>query len=108
MAQRVQVLLVDDLDGGTAEETVTFALDGVTYEIDLTGDNAAALREALAPWVSAGRRTSGRAVRGTAKAPRANSGETAKIREWAKSQGLAVSDRGRVSAEVRQAYKDAN
>jgi hypothetical protein len=108
MAQRVQVLLVDDLDGTQADQTVTFALDGVTYEIDLTDANAASLREALEPWAGAARRTSGRAARGTGKTVRANNGETAKIREWAKEQGYQVSDRGRVSAEIRQAYKDAN
>ena len=62
MAQKVQVLLVDDVDGGTADETVTFGLDGVTYEIDLTSDNAAKLRDALAPWVANGRKVSARSA----------------------------------------------
>src|SRR6476659_1610612 len=61
MAQKVQVVLVDDVDGGDASETVTFALDGVTYEIDLNEDNAAKLRDAFATWVGHGRRVSGRA-----------------------------------------------
>lgn len=60
MAQRVQVILEDDLDGGSADETVTFALDGVAYEIDLKSDNAEKLRSLLAPYVDKGRKQSGR------------------------------------------------
>jgi hypothetical protein len=103
MAQKVQVVLVDDIDGGDADETVSFALDGVSYEIDLTTAHAAQLRAALEPWATAGRRTTssrGRSKRG--------SGDTAKIRAWAKDSGLKVSERGRVSAEVRQAYEAAH
>ncbi|MDR3201608.1 MAG: Lsr2 family protein [Bifidobacteriaceae bacterium] len=107
MAQRVQVLLVDDIDGGQADETVTFALDGVTYEIDLTTDNARQLREAFGPWVVGGRRVSGRAVRGRGRRV-GDAGETAKIREWAKSSGYQVSERGRISADVRSAYERAH
>ena len=87
MAQKVQVVLVDDLDGGSADETVTFSLDGVSYEIDLTHDNAAHLRDALAPYV------------GT---------NPAVVREWAKSQGIAVNERGRISAELRAKYDAAH
>jgi hypothetical protein len=108
MAQRVQVLLVDDLDGSTATQTVTFALDGVTYEIDLADYNASSLRDAVTPWIRAGRKVSGRAIRGTARGRRPVDGDTAKVRGWARSQGYTVSDRGRVSAEIRQAYQDAN
>jgi hypothetical protein len=107
MAQRVQVLLVDDIDGGTAQETVTFALDGVTYEIDLSEGNAAQLREAVGRWVGPARRITGRATRG--RGPRRNTGgEIAKIRAWAKANGYQVSDRGRIPADVRQAYDAAN
>ena len=60
MAQKVQVLLVDDIDGGTADETVTFGLDGVTYEIDLTAGHATELRDALAQWVGHARKVGGR------------------------------------------------
>jgi hypothetical protein len=105
MAQRVQVLLVDDLDGTTADETVAFALDGVNYEIDLTSGNAAGLREALAPWINKARRVSGRAARGRGR--RGSDGDTAKVRAWAKERGYQVSERGRISADIRKAYEDA-
>lgn len=114
MAQKVQVLLVDDLEGGEADETVTFALDGVAYEIDLTHTNAGKLREQLAPYTEKGRKQSGRvgagAGRGRGRAPRPVGGnpDTAKIRAWAKEQGLDVNDRGRVPSTVREAYEKAN
>lgn len=107
MAQRVQVVLEDDLDGGKAEETVTFGLDGATYEIDLSKKNAAKLRDALAGYVGAGRRVSGR--RGSRARGRGGRSATdsADIRAWAKENGYEVSERGRISAEVRAAYNDA-
>ncbi|TVL92124.1 Lsr2 family protein [Streptomyces sp. SAJ15] len=112
MAQKVQVLLVDDLDGGEADETVTFALDGKTYEIDLNADNADKLRSSLEDFVKNGRRTGGRtaAARGrTRTAATAGAGQdTAKIRAWAKENGYEVNDRGRVPATVREAYEKAN
>ncbi|MBW8799955.1 histone-like nucleoid-structuring protein Lsr2 [Streptomyces sp. 900105755] len=110
MAQKVQVLLVDDLDGGEADETVTFALDGKTYEIDLTTANADKLRGLLDPYVKGGRRTGGRASGGRGKARAASGGsqDTAQIRAWAKENGYDVNDRGRVPATIRQAYEDAN
>ncbi|WP_377269959.1 Lsr2 family protein [Peterkaempfera sp. SMS 1(5)a] len=115
MAQKVQVLLVDDLDGGEADETVTFALDGVAYEIDLKSANADKLREVLAPFVDKGRKQSGRltAARGrgraAASAARPAAGQdTAKIRAWAKENGYTVNDRGRVPGEVRVAYEKAH
>ncbi|MCZ7415055.1 MULTISPECIES: histone-like nucleoid-structuring protein Lsr2 [unclassified Streptomyces] len=110
MAQKVQVLLVDDLEGGEADETVTFALDGKSYEIDLTEANAQKLRESLAEFVKAGRRTGGRSG-GRGKARTGSSGgsqDTAKIRAWAKENGYNVNDRGRVPAEIREAYEKAN
>ncbi|MBW5484221.1 histone-like nucleoid-structuring protein Lsr2 [Streptomyces bambusae] len=109
MAQKVQVLLVDDLDGGEADETVTFALDGKTYEIDLTTANAETLRGLLEPYTKGGRRTGGRAASGRAKGRAASSGnpDTAEIRAWAKAQGMNVNDRGRVPAEIREAYENA-
>ncbi|MEU1055068.1 Lsr2 family protein [Streptomyces sp. NPDC005876] len=112
MAQKVQVLLVDDLDGGEADETVTFALDGKTYEIDLTTANADKLRGLLEPYVKGGRRTGGRASGGRGKV-RASSGgggsqDTAAIRAWAKENGYEVNDRGRVPASIREAYEKAN
>lgn len=110
MAQRVQVILEDDIDGGDASETVTFGLDGVTYEIDLNDRNAAALRDAVAPYVGAGRRVSGRRSTGSGSGSgsRTSSSELAKIREWARANGHDVSDRGRISQKVRNAYAKAN
>lgn len=110
MAQKVQVVLVDDLDGGPADETVTFSLDGVSYEIDLTHDNAAALRDALAPYVGHGRRI-GSGRRPATRAPRsrnAGPGNPAEIREWAKSQGIEVNERGRISADLKAKYDAAH
>ena len=106
MAQKTQVILVDDVDGSEANQTVTFALDGVTYEIDLNEEHAAALRESLEEWVGKARRTGGRRSSGRRRSN--GPSDTQKIREWARSQGLEVSDRGRVSAEVRKAYYDVN
>ncbi|MFI8517873.1 Lsr2 family protein [Streptomyces sp. NPDC085481] len=111
MAQKVQVLLVDDLDGGEADETVTFALDGKSYEIDLTTANADKLRDLLEPYTKSGRRTGGRSAGARGKGRTAVSGgspDTAKIRAWAKENGYNVNDRGRVPAEIKAAYEDAN
>lgn len=104
MAQRVQVILEDDLDGTTADETVRFGLDGVDYEIDLSDDNAAKLRDNLASWVGHARKIS----RGRGSAANRKSGSPTEIREWAKNSGLEVSSRGRVPAHVREAYEAAN
>ena len=104
MARRTFVELVDDMDGGAADETVSFALDGVAYEIDLTAENASELREALGVWAGKARRVGGRRIAGKSR-----SGEdTAKIRAWAQDNGYSVGDRGRIPTEVRQAYKDAH
>ena len=105
MAQRVQIILEDDYDGGTADETVSFALDGAEYEIDLSSTNAAGLRDALAPWLSKARKTGGRRKRTTKSS---GSSSTSDIRAWAQSQGLDVISRGRVSADVRDAYEKAH
>ncbi|MDI2132957.1 histone-like nucleoid-structuring protein Lsr2 [Yinghuangia seranimata] len=112
MAQKVQILLVDDLDGGKADETVTFALDGVSYEIDLSEANAGDLRTALATYVDVARKTGGRAAgrraaRGAAKAS-GSGADTAEIRKWAKENGHEVSERGRVPAKVKEAYDKAH
>jgi hypothetical protein len=103
MAQKVQVVLVDDVDGGSADETIRFAFDGASYEIDLSTVHASEFRAAVAPWLKAARKVSGRAG-GRA----ASSGDTSKIRAWAKSSGFSVSERGRISAEVRAAYTAAH
>jgi hypothetical protein len=112
VAQQVNVVLVDDLDGNSATETVLFGLDGVSYEIDLNDRNAKKLRDALAGYVAAGRRVGGRqrsAGRTTrSSATSGSTTDTAAVRAWAKSKGYEVSDRGRISAEVLDAYKKAN
>ncbi len=115
MAQRVQVILVDDMDGGEASETVSFGLDGSSYEMDLSGDNAAKMREVFASYVGQARRsgrpasggTGQRQRRATAPAARPGSGENAAVRAWAKENGHAVSERGRISTEIRNAYEKA-
>ena len=109
MAQKVQVILVDDIDGGPAEETVSFSLDGVSYEIDLSGANATKLRDSFAPYVGTARRVGGRSSAGRGRT-RKGSGDnrTAQIREWARANGHNVSDRGRISADVQAAYDKAH
>jgi hypothetical protein len=99
MAQKVQVVLVDDVDGGPADETLKFAVENTQYEIDLSTAHAAEMRAALAPWMSAARKVSGRS---TAKAR--TGADTSKVRAWAKANGYDVSERGRISATVRSAY----
>lgn len=107
MAQRTQVILVDDIDGSEATQTVTFGIDGVTYEIDLNEEHAAALRESVEEWTAKARRVSGR--RNTRRRTRSSvPGETQRIRDWARAEGIEVSTRGRISAEVREAYLKAN
>lgn len=112
MAQKVQVLLVDDLDGVEADETVTFALDGKTYEIDLTTANADKLRGLLEPFVKGGRKTGGRSSagsRGRALVKRAEGEPSAEeLRAWAKANNYEVNDRGRVPASIKEAYAAAN
>jgi hypothetical protein len=104
MAQKVQTLLIDDLDGGEAESTVRFGLDGTEYEIDLSAENAEALRKVLARYVEVGRRAPGSAARRSGRSGRraahADGASSTAVREWAKSQGIEVKDRGRVPAEL--------
>ena len=114
MAQKVQVLLVDDLDGGEATETVSFALDGSAYEIDLSKKNADVLRETFAKYVGAARKagrsggSSGRsASRGRGGSTAMDRDQAAAIRSWAKKQGLKVSDRGRIPASIIEQYNQS-
>ena len=109
MAQKVQTLFIDDIDGSAADGTVRFGLDGTDYEIDLNSEHAQALRDALARYISAARRVGGgarRQVRSGRKAP-VNGVNTTEIREWAKAQGIEVKDRGRVPAELVVKFKAA-
>ena len=104
--------LVDDLDGSIIENggsTIRFSLEGRQYEIDLSASNAERLRSALAPFIAAGRTAAG-GGRGSAprRASRNSNGELAAIRTWAQSHGHKVGDRGRISAEVREAYERAH
>ena len=108
MAQKVQLILLDDLDGGSADETVSFSLDGATYELDLSKKNAAKLRDALAPYVGSARRVSGRRGRGRGRAAGSRGTDTSAIRQWARDQGLKVSDRGRVPADILAKYDAAH
>lgn len=115
MARRIVHQLIDDLDGTILEagtgETVRFSLDGTAYEIDLTADNAAALRAALARYVDAGRRVSARATTPAASARkqrRSGQRDYAPVREWAAQSGYTVSERGRVPAAVLEAYDAAH
>lgn len=105
MAQRMQIILEDDYDGGDADETVSFSLDGAEFEIDLSSDNAGKLRDTLAPWLAHARKTGGRRKRGSKPA---GSSSTSDVRAWAQDNGHDVSSRGRVSAEVREAYEKAH
>jgi len=106
MAQRVSVLLEDDLTGGPGEQTIRFAFDGTDYEIDLNAKNAAAFGKQLAPYVAHARRAGRAQPRrpGRAAASRQRSGD---IRAWAKEHGLAVSERGRIPASVAEQYHAA-
>jgi hypothetical protein len=110
MAQKVQVVLVDDLDNGPADETVTFSLDGVSYEIDLSHDNAAKLRDVLATYVGHARRVGAtrRAGSRRSRSGASGSGNPAAVREWAKGQGIAVNERGRISADLQAKYDAAH
>lgn len=106
MVQKMTVVLEDDVDGDAAAETVAFALDGVSYDIDLSASNAEKLRAALAPWVGHARRVGGR--KSSARASKSTGPTASQIRTWARAKGMQVSDRGRVSSEIRKAYEDAH
>ena len=118
MAQKVQVQLIDDLDGtSTAEETVTFGLDGVEYEIDLSGKNASNLRDSLDAFVDAARRTGGRVKRGSSRPTTRTSSATGNtgnsreqnqaIREWARKNGHPLSERGRIPGSIVAEFEAA-
>ncbi|GAB3553074.1 Lsr2 family protein [Arthrobacter tumbae] len=106
MAQKVKIILIDDLDGGEADETVRFGLDGTQYEIDLSSAHAEELRSTLSTYVSAARRES-QAKQRQGGAPAARNQEAAQIREWAKANGYSVSSRGRVNSQIIEAYRAA-
>lgn len=114
MARKVITVLTDDLDGGKADRTVEFSLDGVAYTIDVSDENAGVLRKALDPYINAGRRI-GRGSVDTGRPPRrlgASGGsgmdreQNRAIREWAAKNGYKISERGRIPVEVVEAYKN--
>jgi hypothetical protein len=106
MAKSVSVVITDDLDGSPDAETVSFTIDGHSYEIDLGQKNLAKLQKSLQPFMDAGRRTAyRRAARGRAVSPRI---DRAAVRAWANAQGMKVSERGRISADVLRQYEDAH
>lgn len=113
MASKTLVILEDDVDGSEATETVSFGLDGISYEIDLSAENAARLREAVAPYVKAvqARPADDRdGSRPGTRSPRrrtTNLADPAAIRVWAASNGITVSSRGRISADVIRQYHEA-
>ena len=111
MAQQVTVSLVDDLSGSQADETVSFGLDGKSYEIDLSSKNADKLRGALADYVAAARRPGGgrkAAAASVARRPAVDREQNQAIREWARGKGMKVNDRGRIPSEVVEAYRQEN
>ena len=116
MATKTMIVFEDDYDGGKADETVRFGLDGASYEIDLSDDNASRLRDSLATFVAAARRTGTRRARSqrssTSEAPaapaRPSREATAAIRTWARENGHEVSERGRIPKAVVEAYQSAH
>jgi Lsr2 len=109
VAQKIQTLFIDDLDGSAAEGTVRFGLDGAEYEIDLNTRHARELRDALARYVGAARRAGGATLKSARGARRGTAGglNTTEVREWAKAQRIEVKDRGRVPAELVVKFKAA-
>jgi hypothetical protein len=105
MATKKSVIVTDDLDGSGNAETVGFSLDGASYEIDLGAKNRAKFAQALAPFIEHGRRVSARSRRPALR--RATTQDNAAIRAWAKSAGLNVSERGRISADIIRQYEAA-
>ena len=108
MASRVVTLITDDFTGEEAEETIHFAVEGAEYEIDLSKAHAQGFRAAIEPYMHAGRKTGSRRTRRSGSAGASDGDQTKAIRDWAKSQKMQVSDRGRVSAEIREAYRKAH
>jgi hypothetical protein len=108
VAQKVQTLFMDDIDGSPAEGTVRFALDGAGYEIDLSTGHAQALRAALSPYADAARRepTTRRPARSRRK-PGEDGPDSTQVRDWARSQGIEIKDRGRIPAELVVKFKPA-
>jgi Lsr2 len=111
MSQKIQTLFIDDIDGGKAEGTVRFGLDGTDYEIDLSAAHSKALRKAAEKYIAAGRKVGGPSRRRGNGGGRKNSGgrpSPSEVREWAKAQGIQVRDRGRVPSELVVKFQAAS
>jgi Lsr2 len=106
MAKQIQVVITDDIDGGEAHETIAFGLDGSSLEIDLNKLNAAQFRKTVAPYIEHGRRVPH--GRGRTARPARDRGRSSDVRDWAKEQGLKVSERGRIPASVVAKYEAAH
>jgi hypothetical protein len=109
MAQKTIVQLIDDLDQGAADETVSFGLDGASYEIDLSSKNAAKLRDSLANYVANGRRARGSGARSAAagrrgRGARGDREQTQAIREWARKNSYKIGEKGRIPSHILEAY----
>ena len=108
MAKKVKTILIDDIDGSDAVETITFGLDNVNYEIDLNETHAKELRDSLERWADAGRKVSGRRRRGTGPAVNNEVRElNRRVRAWASEKGIPVNDRGRVPQKLIDQYRAA-
>lgn len=108
MAQKIQTLFIDDIDGGEADGTVRFALDGTEYEIDLNGKHSEELRSALGKYVTHARKVGGTARRGAARSGRkASTVDTVAVRTWARENGYDIKDRGRVPGDLVAKYEEA-
>jgi len=105
LAQKIQTLFVDDIDGGEAEGSVRFGLDGADYEIDLSVAHSEELHKALAPYIAHARKAGAR--RNARGRRNAGTADTHKVREWARGQGIQVKDRGRVPADITEKYRQA-
>ena len=109
MAQKVNVLLVDDIDGSDADETIQFGLDGTHYEIDLNSDHAQELREQLSRYVKAARKVSGPSGRpARVRRTNANDAKNKEIRDWARERNLDVNERGRIPGNIVAQFEAAN
>ena len=109
MAQKIQTLFIDDIDGGEAEGTVRFSLDGTEYEIDLSSQHNEELRSALKGYIDHARKVSGQARKAASGRPgrKPSAVDTVAVRAWARENGYDIKDRGRVPAELVAKYREA-
>jgi hypothetical protein len=107
LAQKIQAILIDDIDGGEAEGTVRFGLDRVGYEIDLSVAHSEDLHKALAPYIAHARKVGGSRRVSRGRSGNGSAVDTHKVRQWARGQGIEIKDRGRVPADVVEKYRQA-